>query len=212
MPADLPCLCLDGSVRDRLRGGIWADRRWVAELASEGDPAEGIARLVQSLLGQARLGWGQLRSLGLNQGPGSVLGIRAVAVSLQAWSALHGLPVLGWSGHAAAAWVALGTCEGVVSEGRAGKWVLQRLGPGGPTGGLAEVDPAEVSSLRLRPMDGGFRHGIPPGLGEPIDAWPSLPAVLAERDLARPTGAPDALNSPAAHALWSGRRHGARAP
>jgi hypothetical protein len=212
MPAALPCLCLDGSVRDRLRAGIWAERRWVAEFASEGDPAEGIAPLAQSLLSQAGLGWGDLRTLGLNQGPGSILGIRAAAVSLQAWSVLCGLPVHGWSGHLAAAWVALGTCEGVVSEGRAGRWVLQRLGPDGPMGGLAEVEPSEVAGLRLRPIDGGFRHGVPAALGEPIDAWPSLPAVLAERDIALLTDAPDALNSPAAHALWSGRRHGARAP
>lgn len=212
MTPAFPCLCLDGSVRDRLRGGIWVDRRWVAELASDADPAEGFVPLVQSLLVQAGLGLAGLRSLALSQGPGSILGIRAAAVSLQAWSVLHGLPVHAWSGHLAAAWASLGTCDGVVSEGRSARWVLQRLGPGGPVGGLAEVDPAEVSNLRLRPIDGGFRHGVPAALGEPVDAWPGLPAVLADRAIAVPADAPDALNSPAAHALWSGRRHGARAP
>lgn len=209
MPVPLPCLCLDGSVRGRMRGGVWVAERWLAELQLEGDPADLAAPLAQSLLELADLGWGDVRALALNQGPGSVLGIRACAVSMQAWSVLRGPAVHGWSGHLAAAWAAVGTCDGVVSEGRAGKWVLQRLGPESPRGSLEEVDPAAVAGQRLRPLDGGFRHGVPTGLGEPVDAWPVLPAVLSRRGLATPAAQPDALNSPAAHALWSGRRHGA---
>jgi len=212
MPVPLPCLCLDGAIRDRPRAGIWVGGRWLAELHLEGDPAEVFAPLTQSLLGLTGLGWRDLRSLALNQGPGSVLGIRAAAVSLQAWSVVHGIPVHGWSGHLAAAWVAVGTCEGVVSEGRGGRWVLQRVGPESPVGTLSEVDPAEVSRLRLRPLAGGFRHGVPTGMGAEVDAWPGLPGVLAARWLAVATEHPDALNSPAVHALWSGRRHGADVP
>lgn len=209
MPVPLPCLCIDGAARGRIRGGIWVGERWVAELQLEGDPAGAVATLAQALLELAELAWGDLRALALNQGPGSVLGIRACAVSLQAWSVLRGLPVHGWSGHLAAAWTAVGTCDGVVSEGRAGKWVLQRLDAEGPRGALGEVDPGSVGALRLRPLADGFRHGMPPGLGEAVDAWPGLPAVLAARGLALATARPDALNSPAAHAFWSGRRHGA---
>lgn len=209
MPVPLPCLCLDGSVRGTIRGGIWVAEGWVAELQLEGDPADTVSPLAQSLLELADLVWGDLRALALNQGPGSILGIRAAAVSIQAWSILRGLPVHGWSGHLAAAWTAVGTCDGVVSEGRAGKWVLQRLGPESPRGAPEEVDPPSLARLRLRPLEGGFRHGVPAGLGEPVDAWPGLPAVLARRGIALATGQPDALNSPSSHALWSGRRHGA---
>ncbi|MFN7339553.1 MAG: hypothetical protein ACK5VI_00515 [Opitutia bacterium] len=212
MPVPLPCLCLDGAVRDRPRGGIWLGDRWLAELHLEGDPAETFAPLAQSLLEVAGLGWGDLRSLALNQGPGSVLGIRAAAVSLQAWSVVHGIPVHGWSGHLAAAWAAVGTCDGVVSEGRGGKWVLHRVGAEAPVGTLSEVETAEAVGLRLRPLAGGFRHGVPPGMGDEVDAWAALPGLLASRGLAVATDHPDALNSPAAHALWSGRRHGASAP
>lgn len=210
MPVPLPCLCLDGSVRDRLRGGVWVEERWLAEVQVEADAAEGVAPLVESLLDLAGLGWDDLRALALSLGPGSVLGIRAAAVSLQAWSVLRGLPVHGWPGHRAAAWVAAGTCEGVVAEGRAGRWVVQRLDADGPRGPLLDLEPAEAARLRLRPIDGGFRHGLPPGLGEPVDAWPVLPAVLSARGLAARTDQPDALNAPAAYALWSGVRHGAR--
>lgn len=210
MPVPLPCLCLDGSVRDRLRGGIWVEDRWLAELQLEGDASEGFAPLAQSLLELAGLGWGDLRGLALSQGPGSVLGIRASAVSLQAWSVLFGLPVHGWSGHRAAAWVAAGTCDGVVSEGRSGRWNLQRLGEEGPVGELTEAEPAALARLRLRPVEGGFRGSPPSGLGEPVDAWPALPSLLASRGLARRAEQLDALNSPASYALWSGTRHGAR--
>jgi len=210
MPVPLPCLCLDGSVRDRLRGGIWMEEHWLAELQIDADPAEGFPVLAESLLDLTGLSWSDLRALALNLGPGSVLGIRASAVTLQAWSVLRNLPVYGWPGHRVAAWSAIGTCVGVVTEGRAGKWTLQRLGEEGPRGDLEETTPDALANLRLRPIDGGFRNGLPSGLGEPVDAWPTLPAILSARGLATRTEHPDALNSPAAYALWSGIRHGAK--
>jgi hypothetical protein len=212
MGVALPCLCLDGATRDRVRGGILGDGVWLAEQAHEGDPTAGVAEVTRALLAQSGLDWPDLRAAALNQGPGSILGIRAVAVSLQAWSALRALPILGWSGHLAAAWAAVGSCDGVVSEGRSGRWVVQRLGASSPSGGLEEVAPSDLAGLRLRPVSGGFRHALPAGLGAPVDPWPLLPRLLVSRALAGPTDHPDALNSPAVHALWSGRRHGSRAP
>ncbi len=153
-----------------------------------------------------------LGSVAVNRGPGSILGIRASAVSAKAWSVSLGIGAHGWSGHRAAALAAAGTCDGVVSEGREGRWVFQRLDDGEPAGLPAERDPAELARLRLRPLRGGFRHGVPPSLGEPVDAWPALPAIFARSGLPGLSDDLDALNAPGSYALWSGKSQAKSSP
>ena len=208
MPVALPCLCLDGAMRDRLRGGVWSGEGWVAELQLEGNPANTLQPLVASLLDLADLRLHDLGSVAVNLGPGSILGIRATAAAAQAWSALLGLQARGWSGHRAAAHVAAGTCDVVVSEARDGRWAAQRVTADGPLGGLVEADPADFRGLRVRPLAGGFRRSLPADLGETLDAWDDLPALFRSRGLPGLTDQLDALNAPGAYALWSGARHG----
>lgn len=205
-PAE-PCLCLDGSVRGQLRVGVLSGGAWLAESSASSDPAESIQPCVEQALRAAGLRLADLAAFAVNLGPGSVLGIRATVLSARAWGEVAARPVLTWSGHLAAAWLARGTCDAVVSEGRSGHLNVQRVGPGGPVGELAESAPADVAALRLRPLRGGFRHETALALGEPLDVWPRLPALLAAHDLLEATERPDALNSPASYALWSGRRH-----
>lgn len=207
MPVALPCLCLDGTRRERVRGGVWDGQRWIAELEIEGNPADIISPLVEGLLNLADLSLKQLGSIAVNLGPGSILGIRATAVSAATWAELLKITAHGWSGHRAAAFAAAGTCEGIVSEGRDGHWVLQATGRSGPEGSLREVEPAQVSRLQLRPLLGGFRHTLPPTLGEPVDAWPSLPEIFSTHGLPGLTTQLEALNAPGVYALWSGTRH-----
>lgn len=207
MASSEPCLCLDGAVRGRLRVGLMARRAWLATAESDADPAESIQPCVEQVLRAAGLRLGDVAAFAVNLGPGSVLGIRATILSARAWGEVIGRPVPGWSGHLAAAWLALGTCDAVVSEGRSGHLNLQRLGAQGPVGEIAEVVPGDVAGLRLRPVAGGFRHPPSLALGEPVDVWPALPGILADRDLLRAVEHPDALNSPASYALWSGERH-----
>lgn len=207
MPVALPCLCLDGSRRDRVRGGVWDGERWTAELELAGNPAETTTPLAEALLGLADLSLPRLGSVAVNLGPGSILGIRATAATALAWSALLGVGAHGWSGHRAAAHLAGEGCDGVVSEGRDAHWMFQRVGAEGPEGPLREVKPADVARLRLRPVADGFRLAVPAGLGDPIDAWPSLPALFRARGLPGLTDRLEALNAPGAYALWSGERH-----
>lgn len=202
-----PCLCLDGSVRGRLRVGLVARGAWVATASSSADPAEAIQPCVEQVLSLAGLRLPDVAALAVNLGPGSILGIRASILSARAWGEALGLPVLAWSGHLAAAWVATGTCDAVVSEGRAGHLNVQRLGPSGPIGELAELVASDLAGLRLRPLHGGFRHATGLELGAEVDAWESLPGLLDARGLLRPADRADALNSPATYALWSGQRH-----
>lgn len=202
-----PCLCLDGTVRGRLRVGLVARGAWLACAEAASDPAESIQPCVEQVLRAAGLRLAQVAAFAVDLGPGSVLGIRASILSARAWGEVAGRPVLAWSGHRAAAFVARGSCDAVVSEGRTGHLNALRVGADGPAGELSESSPSELSGLRLRPLAGGFRHAPTLPLGAPVDAWPELPSLFARYALLEAVERPDALNSPASYALWSGQRH-----
>lgn len=207
MASPEPCLCLDGTARGRLRAGLLAGGAWLATAEAVSDPAESIQPCVEQVLRAAGLRLAQVSAFAVDLGPGSVLGIRASILSARAWGEVAGRPVLAWSGHRAAAFVARGSCDAVVSEGRAGHLNVLRVGPDGPAGELSESSPSDLSGLRLRPLAGGFRHAPSLPLGEPVDAWSELPALLARHALLGAVERMDALNSPASYALWSGQRH-----
>lgn len=202
-----PCLCLDGSVRGQLRVGLMARGAWTATATGTEDVAVCIQGCVEQVLRAAGLRLADTAAFAVNLGPGSILGIRASILSARAWGEVTGKPVLTWSGHLAAAWAALGTCDAVVSEGRAGLLNAQRLDAKGPQGDLAELETSALANLRLRPLRGGFRHVLELSLGEDVDAWDALPSLFARHDLLRQAERPDALNSAATYALWSGQRH-----
>lgn len=202
-----PCLCLDGSVRGRLRVGVLARGAWLAEVSSSADPAESIQPCVEQVLRPAGLRLVDVAAFGVNLGPGSILGIRATVLSARAWGEVVGRPVLSWAGHLAAAWAAVGSCDAVVSEGRSGRLNVQRVGVDGPVGQLTELDAPALAGMSLRPLHGGFRHATDLRLGAEVDAWDRLPVILTRHGLLTPTERPDALNAPAAYALWSGQRH-----
>lgn len=202
-----PCLCLDGSVRGRLRVGVLSRAGWVAAATGADDVAECIQPCVEQALRAAGLRLADISAFAVNLGPGSILGIRASILSARAWSEVTGKPMLGWSGHRAAAHAAQGSCDAVVSEGRAGMLNVQRLDDTGPVGELAELPPGALAALRVRPLHGGFRNATPPGMGEPVDAWNELPALFSSHGLLSQPDRFDALNTAATYALWSGQRH-----
>lgn len=202
-----PCLCLDGSVRGHLQVGLFSGERWLATATATADPAESIQPCVEQVLRSAGLRLGEVAAYAVNLGPGSILGIRACILSARAWAEVQQRPMLAWSGHRAAAWLARGTCDAVVSEGRSGHLNVQRVGPEGPVGELLEQTAGEVAGLRLRPLRGGFRHDTALALGAEVDAWERLPGLFARHGLLTETTRPDALNAPASYALWSGERH-----
>ena len=207
MEVPSPCLCLDGAVRGRLQVGLLVDGAWLAQSESSADPAEAIQPCVEQVLRQAGLTLSQIAAYAVNVGPGSVLGIRATILSARAWGEIKAKPVLTWSSHLAAAWLALGTCDAVVSEGRSGNLNVQRLNTQGPVGELHDSEPKALSHLRLRPIFGGFRHTCELPMGEPIDVWSFLPKIFAEHNILMTPEHPDVLNSATVYATWSGQRH-----
>jgi hypothetical protein len=183
------------------------DGAWVAQSESSADPAEAIQPCVEQVLRQAGLTLSQIAAFAVNVGPGSVLGIRATILSARAWGEIKSKPVLTWSSHLAAAWLARGTCDAVVSEGRAGNLNVQKVNAQGPVGELHDSEAKDLSHLQIRPISGGFRHASELSLGDAVDVWSSLPKIFVEHNILVTSDHPDALNSATVYALWSGQRH-----
>ncbi len=141
-------------------------------------------------------------------GPGSVLGIRTVAMALRTWNVLQPRPMFAYSSLALVAH-ALGRPElGVIADARRETWHQFRIGQS-----LRRVPVSDLNGDLVMPE--GFRH------------WSALPAAVTltpyvvadllprvwEVDLLRPTDSPDAfLHEEPGYVTWTPRIHQAAPP
>lgn len=142
------------------------------------------------------------------EGPGSVLGIRTVAMAIRTWCMLKPRPVFACASLAIVAH-ALGRVEaGVIADARRDSWHHYQLGRG-----LRRLAAGELSGELVMPEN--FRHWSPLPAG--VERVPysladllSLPRV-ADADLFHATDAPDAfLHEEPSYVTWTPQIH--RAP
>jgi tRNA threonylcarbamoyladenosine biosynthesis protein TsaB len=149
-----------------------------------------------------------IRSFAYCEGPGSILGIRSSAMAIRVWNVLRQRPTFGYIGLAVVARALGRPGTAVIADARRGQWHRLTLG-----GALERVPGSELSGELATPE--GFRHW------EPLPAQATrasydLAALFALRpvadaDLFRPTGAPDAfLHEERSYAKWVPQIH--RAP
>lgn len=139
-------------------------------------------------------------------GPGSILGIRTVAMAMRTWSVLKIRPIYAYSSLALVAH-ALGRAEaGIIADARRDAWHHYRLGEP-----LRRVAAAELQGELLMPEN--FRHWAP--LPQNVGRTPYSVAELLPRantaDLFRATAEPDAfLHEEPSYVTWTPQIH--RAP
>ncbi len=141
-------------------------------------------------------------------GPGSILGIRTVAMALRTWTLLQDRPVFSYSSLALVA-EALGRSEtGVLVDARRDTWHLYQTGRG-----LRRVMTAELPADCVMPEH--FRHWAPlpskvTSTGYDLAAlWPKVETI----ELLHPAPAPDAfLSEEPAYVTWTPQIHRAPAP
>lgn len=139
-------------------------------------------------------------------GPGSILGIRTVAMALRTWGLLAPRPVFAYHSLAVVAHAMARPGAQVIADARRDTWHC--LAAGGP---LRRVPTAELSGELLMPE--GFRHWTP--LPKDVTVVPYrladlLPKVM-EAEIFRPTAAPDAfLHEEPSYVTWTPQIH--RAP
>lgn len=143
------------------------------------------------------------------EGPGSILGVRTVAMAIRAWCVLKPRPVFIYASIGLLAEAIADPALGVIVDARRDSWHHFQLGRG-----LRRVPASELPSSPLA-MPEGFRHWAPvPGHAKivPYDL-PDL--LLRTRDvpLFRPTDSPDAfLAEEPAYVTWTPKIHQAPDP
>lgn len=139
-------------------------------------------------------------------GPGSVLGIRTVAMALRTWNVLHLRPVYAYHSLAVVAQALGRPGATIIADARREAWHCLSLGSG-----LRRVLAAELAGELIMPE--GFRHWstLPAGVTRTPYALAELLPKIADAELFRPTDAPDAfLHEEPSYATWTPQIH--RAP
>lgn len=169
---------------------------------SDEEAGIGVFRCIEALgVDLARVG-----AFAFCDGPGSILGIRTVAMALRTWGVLDPRPVFGYCSLALVAH-ALGQSDlGVIADARRETWHYYRLG-----GSLIRTSAAALQGELVMPEY--FRHWSPLPAG--VRTVPYNVADLLARtwdaELLQATGAPDAfLHEEPNYATWTPQIH--RAP
>ncbi|RFC46767.1 MAG: tRNA threonylcarbamoyladenosine biosynthesis protein TsaB [Verrucomicrobia bacterium] len=139
-------------------------------------------------------------------GPGSVLGIRTVAMALRTWGVLTPRPVFAYHSLALVAQALNRPNATIIADARREAWHCITL-----NSGLRRVPTAELTGELVMPA--GFRHwsALPAGVTPTPYSLADLLPLVADRDLFRATDAPDAfLHEEPSYATWTPQVH--RAP
>jgi tRNA threonylcarbamoyladenosine biosynthesis protein TsaB len=139
-------------------------------------------------------------------GPGSVLGIRTVAMAIRTWCVVKPRPVYSYCSLAVVAHGLGNPALGVIADARREAWHHFQLG-----GGLRRIPATELTGELLMPDD--FRHwsALPPRVSRCPYLLAELFPRIAGHDLFHPTDAPDAfLHEEPSYVGWTPKIH--RAP
>lgn len=141
-------------------------------------------------------------------GPGSVLGIRTVAMALRAWNVLQPRPTFAYCSLAVVAY-ALGRDEvTVIADARRDTWHRYRIGQG-----LQRVAATDLKGELVMPEN--FRHwsALPPNVRHVPYSLAALLPKIWDADVLQSTDAPDAfLHEEPSYVTWSPRIHRAPEP
>ena len=139
-------------------------------------------------------------------GPGSVLGIRTVAMALRTWGVLTPRPVFAYHSLAVVAAALNRPDVTIIADARREAWHCISL-----DSGLRRIPTAELTGELVMPE--GFRHWstLPTGVTHTHYSLAGLLPLVADHDLFRATDAPDAfLHEEPRYATWTPQVH--RAP
>lgn len=141
-------------------------------------------------------------------GPGSVLGIRTVAMALRTWCVLRPRPVFAYCSLALVAHAVGRDNVGVIADARRDSWHLYRMGQG-----LRRVSAAELTGEVELVMPEHFRHwsALPPNVKLVPYSVAELLPKLWDAEVLHESATPDAfLHEEPSYVTWTPAIH--RAP
>lgn len=137
------------------------------------------------------------------EGPGSILGIRTVAMALRSWMLLHPAPVHRYASLAVVAHALGDPAAGIIADARRETWHHLRLGES-----LRRLPTKELHPPLFLPATFRTWSALPAGVQVTPYSWPSLLPRVWDADLLRPAPAPDAfLHEDPSYVTWTPRIH-----
>jgi tRNA threonylcarbamoyladenosine biosynthesis protein TsaB len=199
--AHAPLLVLDAA-SSRIQVGLWPNDERPDWQSSDEEAGIGLFRCLEQL----RLPLDAVAAFVFCEGPGSILGIRTVAMTLRTWNVLRPRPVFAYSSLALVAHALARSELAIIADARRDSWHRYRLGDS-----LRRVPATELTGELVMPDN--FRHWSP--LPENVKRVPySLDDLFTraiDADLLRRTDAPDAfLHEEPGYVTWTPQIH--RAP
>ncbi len=186
----------------RIQVGVLSANQGARWASSEDEAGVGIFQCLEQLAVQPA----DAGVFVYSDGPGSVLGIRTVAMAIRTWNVLKPRPVFAYHSLAIVAAALNRTHVAIIADARRDAWHCISL-----NSNLRRVPTAELAGELIMPE--GFRHWstLPAGVTRtPYNLAELLPKI-ADRDVFRPTDAPDAfLHEEPSYATWTPQIH--RAP
>lgn len=173
--------------------------RWAG---SDEEAGVGVFRGVEQLAVQP----GDVGAFVFCDGPGSILGVRTVAMAIRTWNVLKPRPVFAYHSLAVVAQALDRPQATIIADARRDTWHCATIGSN-----LRRVPTAELAGELIMPD--GFRHWstLPAGVTHTPYVLADLFLMIADRNLFRPTDAPDAfLHEEPSYATWTPQIH--RAP
>ena len=205
LAAHAPLLLIDAASA-RLQVG-WlpaADLGTARWQTADEEAGTGVFRSVAALGVDVRDAWAFV----FCDGPGSVLGIRTVAMALRTWNVVAPRPVFAYCSLAVVAQALGRPAANLITDARRDSWHHFLLG-----GTLRRVPTAELAGELVMPEN--FRHWspLPPGVTRVPYSLAELLPQVADADLFHATGAPDAfLHEEPSYATWTPQIHRAPTP
>lgn len=193
-----PVLVLDAA-SSRVQVGLWQATGRGNWLASDEEAGIGVFRLVEAL----GVPLPQIGAFLYCEGPGSILGIRTVAMALRTWNALQVRPTFSYRSLELVAHALPDENVTVIADARRETWHCFRRGDG-----LRRVPTAEVVPPAVTPEH--FRHwsALPAGTSTTPYNVADLLECCPDADLFRTSALPDAyLHEDPAYVTWAPQIH-----
>jgi tRNA threonylcarbamoyladenosine biosynthesis protein TsaB len=199
--AHAPLLILDAA-SSRVQVGVWRRDGTSAWQARDEEAGIGVFQGVEAL--GIRLA--EIGAFVFSDGPGSILGVRTVAMALRTWTLLNPRPAFCYASLALVAHALNRPNLGIIADARRESWHHFQLGRG-----LRRLPAAELTGELAMPEN--FRHWspLPDNVTRVPYAVADLLAQAADADILAPTDAPDAfLHEEPSYVTWTPQIH--RAP
>jgi tRNA threonylcarbamoyladenosine biosynthesis protein TsaB len=196
-----PLLVMDAA-SSRIQVGVWYTDGHQNWQASDEEAGVGLFRCLDRL----GLRLDDVAGFVFCEGPGSILGVRSVAMTIRTWNVLRPRPVFAYSSLALVAHALVRPDVTVIADARRELWHRYRLGDS-----LRRVPATDLAGALVMPEN--FRHWSP--LPENVQRVPYSLAELFPRaidaDILFGTGEPDAfLHEEPGYVTWTPQIH--RAP